>query len=125
MASAALAFADAVIRQTASPELSKSWMESADAVERLRLEVPAFNELEVLRTIVAGKVVLPSTFRVEACEVLLGTTGFRLDDTESPNDRLNESIVRWRQFEGSGRVSFGARQAVDTVIRSLERLFRS
>jgi hypothetical protein len=128
-ASAALAQLDDDVRQAGSMALSQSWMRVREQVEKLRIDVPAFNELAALRAHVAGRVVLPPArgaalrrilFEVDTAERL------GLDPAATDADLLAaavEQLGEWRAFQDSGRVPFTSRTAFETVVRGLELLW--
>ncbi|MEM8745408.1 MAG: serine/threonine-protein kinase [Actinomycetota bacterium] len=127
-ASAALAQLDADVRRAGSVSLSESWVRIGDRVETLGFEVPEISDISGLRDEVAGRLLLPASRRTDLRRILFETDpGVRLGAPALPLadlvDVAGQVHADWRGYQDSGTVPFGARSAVDVVIRSLERLW--
>lgn len=130
-ASAALTTLDWTVRQAGSAALSEAWVRVGALVESVRFDVPELEEIATLRDVTSGRVKLPETRSRELQRVLLEVEPAKrlgLDpdaDLATMTASALEALGRWRDHQDSGRVTFGARPAVDTVVRSLERLWAS
>ncbi len=128
-ASAALAILDATVQRAGSVALSDSWVRVGDLVESVRFDLPAFGDLAALRSETAGRILLPLSMRTELHTLLMevdatARLGLASDADESIQlDAAITTLSRWREFQDSGRVPFTSRDAVETVVRSIERLW--
>jgi tRNA A-37 threonylcarbamoyl transferase component Bud32 len=96
-----------------------------DEVEVLRSSQPAVAEMQVLRDDATGRLPLPASLRSALRDALLPAAGSAHDaDAGVGGDarqRIESQLSTWRNYQNSGRASFAARSAVDTVITTLER----
>ncbi len=100
----------------------------ADAVDGIRLELPAMAEIDALRLDLAGRWTLPASLRREMRRILLWTSpAQRLDRLDASSDELRaatqEALERWRTLRNTDRLPFAARDVGELVERSLERLW--
>ncbi|MEL6894148.1 MAG: serine/threonine-protein kinase [Actinomycetota bacterium] len=112
--SAALDRLDDDVRLAGSAAMSAAWMEVADDVEQLRLDIPQLADPPAARSIVAGRVALPPDRKTQGLRILLGADLGGEDDVA----RLLDD---WRRFHSSGEVAFTARTVAAAVVRALER----
>ena len=111
VASAVLADLEAAVRASRDTDVAGRWARCVDDVDRLRYDVPELDELAALRELVSGRALVPASMRADAERVLLDGDG----------GDVSTRLATWREYQGSGRVGFAARGAVDTVVRALER----
>lgn len=110
------------------PGQRSSSQDLADAVDGLRLELPAMAEIDALRLDLAGRWTLAAPLRREMRRILLWTSpGQRLDLLDASSDELRlatqEALERWRTLRNTDRLPFAARDVGELVERSLERLW--
>jgi eukaryotic-like serine/threonine-protein kinase len=99
-----------------------------EAVESLRTELPALDELHVLRTDVTSGSSLALTLRREAHRLFFwNAPAARLGviDTEPAQLRQHAqaALERWRRLENDGRVPFASRPMAALVQHTLERMW--
>ena len=99
-----------------------------DAVETLRLELPALAEIDALRADIAGRWTLVPLLRGEMRRILLWSAPEqRLDragaSSSELEDAARQALERWRTLRNTDRVPFAARDVAELVERSLERLW--
>jgi hypothetical protein len=100
-----------------------------ESIESLRGEVPALEELELLREVTAGRALLPMWLRGPLHSLLLFSDAARrlqLEPGATPG-QLKSAVValgsEWRTHENSGRLPFTARRAALVAQRSLDQLY--
>lgn len=126
-ASAALSQLDDDVRHAGSVAMSEAWMRVRELVEQVRLDVPALAELDTVRAVVARRALLTAQHAATLHRVLLeADAAARLGvDPDTPDATLLDLTVAqladWRSLQDAGRVPFGSRDAVETVVRCLER----
>lgn len=126
-ASAALSQLDDDVRRAGSAAMSEAWMRVRELVEQVRLDVPAIAELDAVRAVVARRVLLTAHHAAALHRVLLeADAAARLGaDPDTPDAALIDLTVAqladWRSLQDAGRVPFGSRGTVETVVRCLER----
>ena len=99
-----------------------------DAIETLRLELPALAEIDALRADIAGRWTLAPLLRREMRRILLWSAPEqRLDRAGASSTELEhaarQALERWRTLRNTDRVPFAARDVAELVERSLERLW--
>ncbi len=125
--SAALSQLDDDVRRAGSAALSEAWMRVRELVEQVRLDVPAIAELDAVRAVVARRALLTAHHAAALHRVLLeADAAARLGaGPDTPDATLIDLTVAqladWRSLQDTGRVPFGSRDAVETVVRCLER----
>jgi hypothetical protein len=99
-----------------------------EQVEGLRTDVPALEEVDLLRDLAASRVVVPPWLRGALHALLLHADAARrlgLSSGATPTE-LRERVValgtEWRTHENSGRLPFTARRAALIAQRSLDLL---
>lgn len=110
------------------PDQRAAAQDLADAVDGLRLELPAMAEIDALRLDLAGRWALAASLRREMRRILLWTSpGQRLDRVDATSDELRtatqHALERWRTLRNTDRLPFAARNVGELVERSLERLW--
>jgi len=129
--SAALATIDDALQSRAEPESRQLRAELAQWRDALRLAYPAIDEMSVLRAELAGRLPLPAPQRDELRRLLSGTDpASRLglppaSTAESVRDGTRAALDRWRSYRNTGRITVASRDAADTAIAVLERLWTS
>ena len=118
---------EAEIEHGAQPN-SASGRDVRDALETLRLELPALAEIDALRADIAGRWTLAAPLRREMRRILLWSAPEqRLDRTDASSaeleDAARQALERWRTLRNTDRVPFAARSVAELVERSLERLW--
>jgi serine/threonine protein kinase len=99
-----------------------------DAIDAMRLELPALDELDLLRRDAAAGSPLPSPLRGPVRRLFFFTSPAQRLGLDHPSEAaLRDAVVamleRWKGLSNSGRIPFAARSHAALTERSLERLF--
>jgi hypothetical protein len=99
-----------------------------DAIDAMRLELPALEELDLLRRDTAAGSPLPSPLRGPVRRLFFFTSPAQRLGLDHPSEAvLRDAVVtmleRWKSMSNSGRIPFAARSHAALTERSLERLF--
>jgi serine/threonine protein kinase len=99
-----------------------------EAIESLRTELPALDELHVLRTDVTSGSSLALPLRREAHRLLFWNApadrlGVSDNDPASLRQHAQLALERWRRLENDGRIPFASRPMAALVQHTLERMW--
>jgi hypothetical protein len=99
-----------------------------DALDTMRLELPALDELDLLRRDTAAGSPLPTPLRGPVRRLFFFTSPAQRLGHDHPSEAaLREAVVamleRWKGLGNSGRIPFAARSHAALTERSLERLY--
>jgi eukaryotic-like serine/threonine-protein kinase len=99
-----------------------------DAIDAMRLELPALEELDLLRRDTAAGSPLPSPLRGPVRRLFFFTSPAQRLGLDHPSEAvLRDAVVamleRWKSLSNNGRIPFAARAHAALTERSLERLF--
>jgi eukaryotic-like serine/threonine-protein kinase len=99
-----------------------------DAIDALRTELPAVDELQILRRDTGAGSSLALSLRREAHQLFFWnapSARLGVDDTEPGPLRVHAqaALDRWRRLEQDGRIPFAARPMAALLQHSLERLW--
>jgi serine/threonine protein kinase len=99
-----------------------------DAIDAMRLELPALDELDTLRRDSAVGSPLPGPLRAAVRHLFFFTSpAQRLDLQDPSEEELREAVgamlERWKGLSNAGRIPFAGRSHAALTERSLERLF--
>ena len=95
-----------------------------DAIETLRMELPALDEINALRDDAAGRTSLPGPLRAELRQLLLWPSpARRLGRDYDLREAAQEALERWRTMSNTGRIPFTSRATAELIERSLKRLW--
>jgi hypothetical protein len=99
-----------------------------DAIDAMRLELPALDELDMLRRDSAVGSPLPGPLRAPLRHLFFFTSPAQRLDLEDPTEEelratVGAMLERWKSLSNSGRIPFAGRSHAALTERSLERLF--
>jgi len=115
--------------KASDPGLRRTRRPLLERIDAMKLEAPVLAELDVLRSEVAGRLVLPLSMRDEMRRLLIEhdpDARLGLAPGSSHAERAAaalDGLERWRAFVNTGRAAFGTRDAATVVARAYDRLF--
>ena len=130
-AAVGLAALDAAVDPALDPATSGRATQARDvrdAIDSLRLELPALAEIDALRADTTGRWMLAAPLRREVRRLLLWSApAQRLErsgaSTDELRDATRQALERWRTLHNTDRLPFSARDVAELIERSLERLW--